>query len=185
MLVRRFAPIAMLLAMPWCVIAADSDAKKADDAAGAGLKYHDGTAEDKRSLGGSGEMLHFTLPEARKIAGIKIHGSRYGTPQPPKESFMIYVLDEEGKETLSTQTAPYSLFQRGEQKWVTVKFKKPIEVPKDFWLCLDFRAQATKGVYVSIDKSTEGKHSRKGLPGQEATDVDFGGDWMLELLPAK
>jgi hypothetical protein len=34
---------------------------------------------------------------------------------------------------------------------------------------------------VSYDTSTEGKHSKIGLPGQEAADVDFGGDWMIQV----
>jgi len=40
-------------------------------------------------------------------------------------------------------------------------------------------------VYVSYDTSTGGKHSRVGLPGIEATQTDFGGDWMVEVQLAK
>jgi hypothetical protein len=55
-----------------------------------GFKRHDGSADGKKSLGGSGEMIRFTLPQGnQKLSGIKIHGSRYGVPQAPKESFLI------------------------------------------------------------------------------------------------
>src|SRR3954462_8975082 len=54
------------------------------------LKYGDGTAEGKKSIGGSGEMIRFELPEGvNKVTGIKIHASRYGYPQAPKEDFEV------------------------------------------------------------------------------------------------
>jgi hypothetical protein len=150
------------------------------------LSYNDGTADGKKSLGGSGELISFTLPEEGvQVAGIRIHGSRYGTAQPPKESFMIYFLNEDMSETVATRTAPYSLFKKGAEQWVDVKFPKPIELPKDFWVGLDFRAHQTKGVYVSIDSSTNGEHSRIGLPGVEPKKPDFTGDWMIEVALAK
>jgi RNA polymerase sigma-70 factor (ECF subfamily) len=150
------------------------------------LSYNDGTADGKKSLGGTGELISFTLPdEGVKVAGIRIHGSRYGTPQAPKENFMIYFLNADMSETVATRTAPYSLFKKGAEQWVDVKFPKPIELPKDFWVGLDFRAHQTKGVYVSIDSSTDGEHSRVGLPGIEARKPDFAGDWMIEVALAK
>jgi hypothetical protein len=170
------------------VLAVSSPAHAADEAAAdkEASKHHDGSADGKKSLGGSGEMIRFTLPQDnQKLAGIKIHGSRYGQPQAPKESFLIYVVDPDGKEVLSTQMAPYSLFGRGEEKWVDVRFPKPVEVPKDFWIVLDFRAGQTRGVYVSYDTSSGAKFSKTGLPGLEAKDVDFAGDWMIELISAK
>jgi hypothetical protein len=178
----RQALIALLaaIALVQTAVSADDEAKKETSG-----KDHDNTADGKKSLGGSGELIHFSVPQGKKIAGIKIHGSRYGLPDAPDEDFLVYVLDEEGKEVLSTQRAPYSLFKRGAEKWVNVRFKKPVEVPSDFWICLDFRPHQTKGVYVSYDTSSGGKHSKIGLPGQEPKDVDFGGDWMVELVPVK
>jgi hypothetical protein len=181
MLVRGSMLAVAIVALSLSVHAADSPDKSGSNP----LKYHDDTADGKKSLGGSGEMIHFTLPEAGKIGGIRIHGSRYGLAKPPKEKFLIYFLDGKHDEVLQTRMAPYSAFQRGDEEWVTISFPKPVEVPKDFWLCLDFRAHQTKGVYVSYDTSTEGKHSKSGLPGIEPENVTFGGDWMIELLPAK
>jgi hypothetical protein len=150
------------------------------------LSYNDGTADNKRSIAGRAEVISFTLPDdSAKIAGVRIHGSRYGTPQAPKESVMIYFLNDDMSETVATKTVPYSRFKRGEPEWVEIKFPKPIEVPKDFRVAFDFRAAQTKGVYVSIDSSTDGSHSAVGLPGSEPEKAKLGGDWMIEALLAE
>lgn len=150
------------------------------------LRYGDGQPDGKKSLGGAGEMIGFTLAtEKGEISGIRIHGSRYGTPEAPNESFLIYILNHEMSEVIRTEMAAYSLFDRGPEKWVEVKFRKPVAVPKDFWIALDFRAGRTKGVFVSYDSNTDGKHSRVGLPGMEVKPPDFTGDWMVEAVVEK
>jgi hypothetical protein len=50
------------------------------------LTYGDGQADGKKSLGGSGEMIEFTLPaDGQKVASVRIHGVWYGLPDPPDE----------------------------------------------------------------------------------------------------
>jgi hypothetical protein len=117
---------------------------------------------------------------------VKIHGSRYGQAQPPRESFLIYFMSKDRKRILHTEMAPYSLFKRGPETWVEVKFESPLaDLPKSFWLVLDFRAAQTKGVYVSYDTTTGGKFSRIGLPGLPSSEVGFGGDWMIQGIFAE
>ncbi len=177
---------ASLLQAPLSPARAQEKAPPAKKAIANRLSYNDGTAEGKRSIAGTGEMVSFTLPaEGAKVAGVRIHGSRYGYPQPPKEDFMIYLLNADGAEVVATKPAPYSRFKRGQPQWVEVKFPKPVEVPKDFWVCVDFRAAQTKGVYVSTDSSSDGTHSRVGLPGSEPTETNIEGDWMIEVVLAK
>jgi len=150
------------------------------------LKYNDGTPDGKKSIGGSGEMIEFSGPtEMTKVEGLRIHGSRYGDAQPPRESFLIYFLSRDQKRILHTEMAPYSLFERGAEKWVEVSFERPLELPKQFWVALDFRAHQTKGVFVSFDTSSGGKHSRQGLPGIPSIPLRFGGDWMIEAVVGK
>ncbi len=160
-----------------------SDAR-AHDQETAAVKYGDGQADGKKSLGGSGEMIEFSMPAgSSKVVGVRIHGSRYGQAQPPKESFLIYFLSHDMTRILHTELAPYSLFERGEEQWVDVAFERPVaglDKSATFWIVLDFRASATKGIYVSFDTSTQGKHSRVGLPGTAVSRVNFGGDWMIE-----
>jgi hypothetical protein len=150
------------------------------------LRYGDGQADGKQSFGGSGELIEFGLPSGGPaVAGLKIHGSRYGTPQAPDESFLIYFLDADRKRIVRTELAPYALFERGAETWVTVTFDEPVKLPEKFWVALDFRAGPRKGVYVSYDTSSGGKHSRVGLPGMPVSETKFGGDWMIEAIAAK
>jgi len=140
-----------------------------------------GKPDGKKSLGGSGEMFKVGMPEGTsKLFSLTIHGSRYGQPRPPEESFLIYFLSVDLKRILHTEMAPYSLFKRGPEEWVEVEFDPPVVgLPKAFWVVLDFRASQTKGVFVSYDTSTQGEFSRVGLPGTASSEVKFGGDWMI------
>lgn len=145
----------------------------------------DGQADGKKSLGGSGEMIQLEIPsQDRMLDGIQIHGSRYGTKTPPPEQFLVYIMNRDRTKVVATELAPYSLFERGEEKWVTVRFDQPIEFPADGWLIVDFRAGRTQGVYVSYDSDTDGKRSMTGLPGTVAKKPDFTGDWMIRPIPA-
>lgn len=158
----------------------------AQDSAGIVLRYGDGIADGRKSLGGSGEMIAFALPsQDHKVAGLRIHGSRYGVAKAPDEDFLVFFLTEDRTKIAHTELAPYSLFNRGEDKWVEIRFEEPIALPESFWVSLDFRAHRTKGVYVSFDSSTTGEHSKTGLPGRSPKDVDFDGDWMVEIILAE
>lgn len=142
-------------------------------------------AAGKKSIGGSGEMIQLNLPaEQRELSGIRIHGSRYGTAKPPQERFLIYVLNQDLTEVVATEMAPYALFERGAEDWVEIKFPKPVTVPEDAWIAVDFRAGRTKGVYVSYDDSIETSRSRIGLPGIEPKPTGFSGNWMIEPILA-
>jgi RNA polymerase sigma-70 factor (ECF subfamily) len=173
------------------IVALHSFALAADDApAKKGpanrLSYHDGKADGKKSLAGTGEMIAFTLPaDDAKIAGVRIHGSRYGLPTPPKDDFDVYFVDAANGEIVATETGRYSKFNRGPEKWVEIMFADPVEVPREFKVVLNFRAERTKGVYVSYDTSTQGQHSETGLPGSKPKPATTGGDWMIEVLLAK
>jgi RNA polymerase sigma-70 factor (ECF subfamily) len=149
------------------------------------LSYDDGKPDGKKSYGGSGHLIRFELPDGvTKVRGIRIHGSRYGLPEAPKEDFEITFLSENRDETLHSEAAPYHLFNRGKENWVRVMFDKEVELPKKFWIALNFNPHQTKGVYLSYDTSTKGKYSRVGLPGdeEEPKETDFGGDWMVQVM---
>lgn len=149
------------------------------------LKYGDGKADGKKSIAGTGEMIQFSLPDtSQKLRSIKIHCARYGTPQAPDEDAEISIVSEDTTELLHTELVPYSKFRRGESTWITIGFEDAIEVSDKFWVILNFDAQRTKGVYVSYDSSTQG-HSKTGLPGGTARDVDFEGDWMVQAVLTK
>jgi hypothetical protein len=189
---KAFLALGLVAAVAASVVAqektAAKDAGNSVGGEGAGnLKYHDGTPDGKRSIpAGAGPMITFGAPAGTKVAAVKIHGSRYGYPKAPDESFVVYVLSGDQKRVLHTELVPYSTVERGEeQTWFTVKFKEPVEVTPRFWMSLDFRAEKTKGVYVSYDKSTGGKNSRIGLPGLKPSETPDNADWMIEAVAAQ
>lgn len=153
------------------------------------IEHHDGRADGKKSLGGSGHLIRFELPDGvTRVKAIRVHGSRYGTPKAPNEDFEIGFLSEDRTEILAVEHAPYGLFRRGDERWVTVRFKEPVALPPAFWVGLDFAPGRTKGVYVSYDTSTGGERSMTGRTQGEPESherVDFGGDWMVALLPER
>jgi RNA polymerase sigma factor (sigma-70 family) len=148
------------------------------------LQYGDQKPDGRKSIAGTGEMIRFRLPTAQqRVRAIKIHGSRYGYPRPPAEDFEVNFLNEDMSQVLHKRTAPYSLFQRGDSKWVTIRFDQPLEVSEVFWVVVNFNAERTKGVYVSYDSSTSGENSRIGLPpDQPSRETGFEGDWMIEAV---
>jgi len=151
------------------------------------LKYGDNKPDGKKSIAGAGEMIRFELPtEGDEVRAIRVHGSRYGYPQAPKEDFEVTLLSADMKETLHTELIPYSLFKRAKKsRWTHLPFKESVEVPQTFWVVLDFNAEARKGVYVSYDTSTKGQYSRVGTTDEDAKETKFGGDWMVQVLLAK
>jgi len=150
------------------------------------LKYGDGKADGKKSIAGSGEMILFELPgDTGSVRAVRVHGSRYGYPQAPKEDIEVTLLSEDMSEVLHTELVPYSLFKRSKARWTHLPFRDPIEVPKKFWVVLSFNAEKTKGVYVSYDTSTKGEFSRIGFSDEDARETGFEGDWMVQVLLAK
>ena len=150
------------------------------------LKYGDGKPDGKKSIAGAGEMIRFELPEEKgKVRALRVHGARYGYPQPPKEDVEISLLGEDMTEVLHTELVPYSLFKRVKKgRWTYLPFRDNVEVPQKFWVVLNFNAEKTKGVYVSYDTSTMGEYSRIGLTEEDARETDFAGDWMIQVLLA-
>ena len=102
-MLTRIALAAGLLAVVCTVVPAAGAVKL--------IKNDDGRADGKKSLGGSGEMIRFTLPpEGGALTGVRIHGSRYGVPQAPDEDFLIFVMNEDLTKVLHVELAAYSLF---------------------------------------------------------------------------
>ncbi|MCA9444834.1 MAG: hypothetical protein KC964_28875, partial [Candidatus Omnitrophica bacterium] len=157
------------------------------------LKHDDGTSDGMQSYGGAGHAIRFECPgENGLLTGISVYGSRYGNPQPPDEDFTIQILGDFGEYGLAVQTViekPYSLFERGDPKWVDIDFEAT-KVPNKFWVLLDFNAHQTKGVYVHYDKSNEKSYSMKAVPDGKAfhlEEIDKTWNWMIRahLIPGK
>jgi len=140
----------------------------------------DGKAAGKRSMAGSGHVVVFEAPsENAVLTAVKIHGARYGTPKAPEEDFSVWLCDAKGK-VLREFTFPYDSFQRGDEKWVTLKLSEATSVPQKFMLIVGFNPTQTKGVYVSYDAKRDGD-SRLGLPGDVGNKFSKG-DWMIRAV---
>jgi hypothetical protein len=138
----------------------------------------DDSAENKRSIAGSGHARMFTAPsEESYVVAVSIFGARYGMPKAPSTTFQIALCDDK-MNPIATWSKPYSAFERGEMKWVRFDVQ-PTRLPKQFSICISFNPTATNGVYVGLDQSTHG-HSQTALPGKPADSIKEG-DWMIRL----
>ena len=150
------------------------------------LKYDDGTMESKRSIAGGGHAVLFKRPEQGEwyLDQVQLFGARYGYDRPPTEDFFIYVTDETMEKSCKIPK-PYSLFEKGEEQWTTIKIP-PVKVPESFYVCFVFNPTQTKGVYVGIDENVKESHSKQTVPGSHVDNLAKTGDWMIRAhLSAK
>ena len=143
------------------------------------IALDDGKPVGKLSMAGGGHAVAFEAPgEGSTLTAIKIFGSRYGTPQPPKEDFHIFLCDADGK-VIRDFAFPYRMLLRGDARWVTLKCE-PTALPQQFILVASFNPAATKGVYCHHDAEMNGD-SRTGLP-PDINEAFGKGDWMIRAL---
>jgi hypothetical protein len=143
------------------------------------LTPDDGRPDGKMSIAGGGHARKFEAPGPGEwyIRSVSVFGSRYGYPRPPAENFDVALCDGQMK-PIAIWKKPYSTFERGEPTWVKMSVP-PTRVPKSFYVALNFRPTATKGVYVSFDSSTKG-NSVSSIPGQPGEPFEDG-DWMIRI----
>jgi len=148
------------------------------------LTYGNGTLEGRNSINGSGHAVLFERPDdARAVEAVEIYASRYGTPEPPKEDFHIYILNDK-LQVLADLPFPYSMISRGDMQWY--KFKIPsVEVTKKFAVALSFNPHRTKGVYLGFDKDVDETHSLIGLPDKGFDKPREKYDWMVKVHLSK
>jgi RNA polymerase sigma-70 factor (ECF subfamily) len=158
-----------------------------DDAKGDGareLSQDDGKMVGKRSIAGGGHAVKFEAPgDGWTLTAVRVHGARYGTRRAPREDFAVFLCDEKFQQ-IAEFLFPYSKFERGDSKWVTLEVK-PTKLPRTFILGVDFDPTQTKGVYVSHDREGNG-HSLVGLPGEGNRPFPQG-DWLIRarIEPAR
>ncbi len=140
------------------------------------LSRDDGKMVGKRSIAGGGHAVRFEAPgEGWTLTAVRVHGARYGTRRVPREDFAVFLCDEEFHQ-IKEFLFPYSKFERGDSKWVTLEVERT-KLPKTFILGVDFDPTQTKGVYVSHDREGSGK-SMVGLPGEGHQPFQQG-DWLI------
>lgn len=153
-------------------------AVKGEDLSGKPIELaHDtGTSAGKKSIAGGGHAVRFEVQgKDWFLTEIRIYGSRYGMPAPPRENFHVWLCDSDFK-VIVDFPFPYAKFGRGQPQWITLKVK-PTSVPSKFIICAGFNPTGRKGVFVHRD-GTPGKNSLVGLPGQSSEEMTQG-NWMI------
>jgi hypothetical protein len=142
------------------------------------LTLDDGTVVGGGSSpGSSGAAVRFEVgSESKYLTEVQVYGRRYG--KFTKENFFIWLLDGEFK-VIKSFPIPYSEFTPGKEFWA--KFKtEPTRVPRDFFICVVFNAEARKGVYRYHDGSPSGA-SYMGVPGDNPRPYKRG-DWLIRSV---
>ena len=150
------------------------------------LSYVGESSNDKRSFADSGHAVAFQRsPEMKSIVAVKLFCGRYGYPEAPDENFHIYLLDQ-NQNVLEQVAVPYGRIERSKLRWQTIEFPA-IAVPEKFMVALWFNAEATKGVFIGMDKNVTETHSYaglpdKGAPGKHFTKVEQPYEWMIRAV---
>jgi hypothetical protein len=145
------------------------------------LSHVGDSSEDRRSFADSGHAVAFDRPaDARSIVAVKLFGARYGDQEPPDENFHVYLLDQD-KKVLEQYAVPYSKIEWGDLQWHTLDLPAT-ELPEKFFVAVWFNAEATKGVYLCMDKNVSTTHSYIGLPDKGYHKVDSAYEWMIRAV---
>ncbi|MEN1678732.1 MAG: hypothetical protein AAGJ46_04015 [Planctomycetota bacterium] len=144
------------------------------------LKHDDGEQDSKRSISGAGHAVRFECPGEGpwRLTGIRLHASRYGTSRAPNEDFQIVIASDDFDRRIEINK-PYSLFERGKEKWVRIPLD-PVEVSGAFQVAVFFNPTRTKGVYVGIDGDANPSHSATITADAPETPSVVEGDWMIQ-----
>ena len=142
------------------------------------LKHDDDKMAGKRSIAGGGHAVKFEVDnDSSYVTSVSLHGSRYGEARPPKESFSVWICDENFKQ-IAKFKFPYSSYTRSNPVWKSFSIR-PTKVPKKFIVCFGFNPHQTKGVYVSYDGG-KSETSLVGVPGRGHDPDPFTeGNWMI------
>lgn len=138
------------------------------------------TTETSRvSIAGGGEGRKFDVPGSGDwyLTTVWVYGSRYGEEKPPETAFDIALSDADAK-LISIWKGRYASFPYVLDRWTRFDVP-PTRVTAAFFVTLNFRADASHGVYVAYDSSTKGS-SIDSVPGKPSHDFD-GGDWMIQV----
>ncbi|HUU21236.1 MAG TPA: hypothetical protein VM389_01755, partial [Phycisphaerae bacterium] len=78
----------------------------------------DGAAAGAGSIAGSAHAVRFSVQgDSGYLTGVRIHGSRYGSPRPPREDIHVWLCDKDHK-AVADFPFPYATFARGPAEWV-------------------------------------------------------------------
>ena len=141
------------------------------------LQGDDDTPDGRRSIAGAAQARKFTAGDHACLTAAWLRASRYGAQRPPTTTFDIILCDDQFR-PIATWQKPRAAFPRGEAQWVRLDVP-PTLVPPTFYLCVNFKATATNGIYLDFDTSTQ-NNSVTGTPGKVPHPFNQG-DWMIRV----
>ena len=142
------------------------------------LKHDDGKQAGKRSSAGTGHVVTFLAPRGKWwIKSVAVHGARYGGGYDPAGTMLTITVGDKDLKKLSVKESPYAPFKPGRFEWVELPVT-PVQVPKEFTVCVEFNPTRTKGVFVAWCK-TKKSHSGWGVPGTKP--IAYDNEWMIRV----
>ena len=144
------------------------------------LGYVKDTADDKRTLAGTGFAVSFERPaKASRVIKVRICATRTGT-KAPAAKFHLYLLDEK-MQVLADLPFSYEMIGQGAPRWYDLDVPA-IEVPANFSIGLDFRPDAEKAIHVGLQRGAEQTHSFVGLPAKGYQRMAQPVEWMVRVV---
>ena len=107
-----------------------------------------GNQDDLVSYGGRGYAVRYSVPRSAPnwwAISVNIHGEAYGSGVGISDFFTISFMDMAGK-VYARSEHPITLFD-SQPEWKTVRIT-PTELPAEFWVVVDFKANEQKGVFI-------------------------------------
>ncbi len=146
------------------------------------LGYVRESADDKRSLPGTGFAVSFDLPDtAGRVVKVRIYATRTGT-KAPAAKFHLYLLDEK-MQVLADLPFRYDVIGQGALRWYDLDVPA-IEVPANFSIGLDFRPDAEKAIHLGLQRGVAQTHSFVGLPAKGYQKMAQPVEWMVRVVVA-
>ena len=139
-----------------------------------------GKRAGKQSVAVSGHAISYESSAKQPfVRSILIHGARYGQEyDPTATNFEIAICDK--LTPLVRFSASYAHFSQHIFTWVEIRLPKPVLVPRRFRVVVDFRATATKGVYVGYAQVPKSHSSYFRIGGREQAFAK-GKEWMIRV----
>ncbi len=148
------------------------------------LKNDDDRSSGRKSIAGGTHVVKFDDGGGQLVA-VRIYGSRYGEDRAPNEDFYVYVYDKD-MVLIEKYEFPYGRFMKGDKGgnprgWVMLKVK-PVMVPDEFYLAVNFNPEKTKGVYVHHDGGASCNSFVSSMQNPDSLKAFERGDWMVRAI---
>lgn len=143
------------------------------------LKYDSGQSDGMLSKPGIGPAVHFqNVPEDAILEGFSVYGRLGGMGYDPSRLTGSYWFVDDKGTVLTTGSFPYRIFGESDA-WAEVQTKR-MPLPKAFWLVINARGDARKGInfgYSTLLRGTSHSKTASGPGSYQDTSEKL--EWMV------